>query len=116
MQGDQVIIHIIPATEWEKVKENHYYYPDQLKKDGFIRCATRDQILNARNYIYKEKIDLKLLYIDTEKLSAEVVYEAEHNAGEKFPHLYGALNLDAVIKVVDFKPNAKGEFELPSLN
>ncbi len=35
----------------------------------------------------------------------------------RFPHIYGPINLDAVIQVLDFEPDENGDFTLPtSLN
>lgn len=116
MKGEKVILHIIPAEEWDRVKEQQFYFSDRLKTEGFIRCATREQVLNAVEFIYKEKISLKLLYIDSQRVEAPIVYEDVYKTGEKFPHIYGALNLNAVIKVVDFKPNENGAFELQVLS
>jgi len=58
---------------------------------------------------------LVLLVIDPARLTANVVYEDLYNAGQDFPHIYGPLNLDAVIKVVAFPPEADGTFTLPEL-
>jgi uncharacterized protein (DUF952 family) len=33
--------------------------------------------------------------------------------GDEFPHIYGALNLDAVVQAIDFEPTAQG-FSLPT--
>jgi uncharacterized protein (DUF952 family) len=62
---------------------------------------------------------LVLLVVDPE-LAAELRWEppvhpatGESEPGsEKFPHLYGPLNLDAVVKVPDFAPDANGLFAL----
>ena len=54
-----------------------------------------------------------LLRVDPERLVAELKVEVgEAETGETFPHLYGALNLDAVIDVVPFVEGPDG-FVLP---
>ncbi len=113
MEKENVILHIISEGEWEKVKNENYYFPDSLKTEGFIHCATKDQILNLVEFIYKENVNFKLLYIDPDKLTAKLVYEDLRKTGKSFPHIYGALNLSAITKVVDFKPTPSGTFELP---
>jgi len=53
-------------------------------------------------------------------LESECKYEdpvggGQHNpgVGNLFPHVYGLINLSAVIKVVDFPADDKGYFVLP---
>ena len=53
---------------------------------------------------------LVLLGVAIARLQSELRYEAAD--GDEFPHLYGALNLDAVVQVIDFEPTPTG-FELP---
>lgn len=115
MKREKVILHIIKEEEWNRVKHSNFYHPDSLKKEGFIHCATKEQLMRAVEFVYKEPIKQKVLYIDAEKVKPEIVYEDVHNTGEVFPHIYGALNLDAVNKVVDFSPNEAGAFELPAV-
>lgn len=109
----KIIMHLIPGDEWTKQRNNAFLYPDSLKTEGFIHCATRDQIMGALEFLYKEKVDLNLLCIDADLVNAQIVYEDLYKTGEDFPHIYGALNRNAVIEVIDFKPNERGVFEIP---
>ena len=58
--------------------------------------------------------DLLLLAIDETRLSAEVRYE-DAGDGRLFPHIYGPLEVEAVIEVVEFQPNPDGSFDLPEV-
>jgi uncharacterized protein (DUF952 family) len=53
------------------------------------------------------------LGIQVDRLEASLRYDKVPGQGT-FPHLYGALNLDAVVKVWPFKPGIDGRFSLPS--
>ena len=103
---DRYIFHIIRRGEWLEALERGDYVPASLSAEGFIHCSTADQVAATAKRWYAGVADLVLLRIDTEQLAAELKYEAPRNGGperqhERFPHLYGALNLDAVVEVLD---------------
>ena len=45
--------------------------------------------------------------------SSPLVYEDSYGKGEVFPHIYGSLNLDAIIHIFEFPANDDGMFSLP---
>lgn len=106
------ILHITPRSHWQQAQQKGSYRADSLDSEGFIHCSTPAQVAWVANSFYQGQSDLVLLCIDPEKLNAELIYE-EVEGNQQFPHLYGALNLDAVVQVVDFEPDSKGRFELP---
>jgi uncharacterized protein (DUF952 family) len=116
MENGNVILHVTPGSYWQHAKTDYYFYPDSLKKNGYISCATKEQVLGSAQFLYRDKLDQKVLIINPEKVKAQIVYEDTHNTGQTFPHIYGALNLDAIIKVIDFKPDSNGQFDLPKLS
>jgi uncharacterized protein (DUF952 family) len=65
------------------------------------------------NHIYKSQEDLVLLALDTEKLETEVRYE-QLGTSEPFPYIYGVINLDAIVEVLEFPPNSDGSFKFPT--
>lgn len=94
-----IIYHITPLSKWREALESGMYKADSLEKDGFIHCCTKDQTEGILKTWFQGESDLVLLEIDQALLSAEVKYEDSHGSGELFPHIYGPLNLDAVIHV-----------------
>lgn len=108
-----MIYHIVSKTDWAEVGNSEVYRGDTLDTEGFIHCSTREQVLDTANFLFKGRHDLLLLKIDPEKLSAPLKYE---DAGDRrlFPHIYGPMEVRAVVAVVDFPPGEDGMFELPS--
>ena len=94
-----IIYHITPLNTWREALESGAYSADSLEKDGFIHCCTKDQTDGILKTWFQGESDLVLLEIDQTLLSAEVKYEDSHGSGELFPHIYGPLNLDAVMRV-----------------
>jgi uncharacterized protein (DUF952 family) len=114
------ILHITQRTAWNDARAKGYYAAPSLATDGFIHCSTVRQALDTANAFFLGQPDLVLLCIDESRTSVPVKYEpptggAAHDpsGGSLFPHLYGPLNLDAVIKVVDFPFAADGTFKMP---
>lgn len=108
-----IILHITKQEQWEAAKSTHLYRSDTLDSEGFIHCSTPPQVIKVANAFFSSQHGLVLLCIDSDKVHSEIRYE-EAEGGERFPHIYGTLNTDAVVQVLDFEPTEDGLFELPA--
>jgi uncharacterized protein (DUF952 family) len=112
------ILHITTRGEWENAKRMGAYETPSLSTEGFLHCSTVRQAVATANRFFRGARDLVLLVIDEAVASSQVRYEppaggVHADRNDLFPHLYGPLNLDAVVRVVDFPPHADGTFSLP---
>lgn len=117
-----MIIHLTTQHDWETAQRLGEYRAASLASEGFIHCSTAEQILKVANFLYRGQSDLILLWLEPERVHAEIRWEPpvhpapssetplEPKKDELFPHIYGTINLDAVVKVVDFLPDADGTF------
>jgi uncharacterized protein (DUF952 family) len=107
-----MIVHICERAAWVQAQKSGEYRPASLAMEGFIHASQPAQVLEVANRFYLEKQDLLLLWIDPQRLRPELRYEPAD--GDLFPHIYGALNLVAVVAVDSFPPDADGVFrQLP---
>lgn len=95
-----VIYHITTKAEWDKAIEKGSYETPSLTEEGFIHCSHENQIAGVLERYFSGKKDLVKLVIDTDKLSSKYVFEWSPSIQDTFPHVYGAINTDAVIEVV----------------
>ena len=109
----QLLLHITTPADWETAKAAGIYRPASLATEGFIHCSLTHQVVAVANAQYRGRDDLLLLCINEGAVHAPVVFEAL-GVPKPFPHIYGPLNVDAVIKVVRLKPKADGSFTLPT--
>lgn len=115
------LYHITTQGEWDAAQSAGEYRAPSLDADGFIHLsATPDQVERVANAIYKDVAGVIVLCIDDEKLDAEVKVEppdlsipAAHYEGEMFPHLYGALNIEAVSAVKALSQSEDGQYIFP---
>lgn len=108
-----MILHITTPDAWAKAQTEGVYSAASLATEGFIHCSTMRQIAATANKHYARRSGLILLCIDESGLTAQVRYE-DLGAGDQFPHIYGPINTDAVIKVVAYEPGADGLFAPPT--
>ena len=109
-----VVLHVAKESDYKNSLESGLYGDFSIKKDGFIHCSTIENVVDVANDNLREiQEKLIILCIDTEKLSSELKWEARGSKGIKFPHIYGLINLDAVVKTFPFIKNNSGNFCLP---
>ena len=105
------ILHITSQANWRAAMEAGAYSGESLASEGFIHCSTPGQVERTANKFYAGQFNLLVLHIDTERLAAELRWEAAD--GDEFPHIYGPLNLSAVDSVTDFGAGGDGMFHYP---
>lgn len=108
----ELILHITTRTAWAAAQQGESYRAESLERDGFIHLSTPAQVAMVANTLYRGRHDLVLLCALPEKLTAELRHEAL-GTPEPYPHLYGPLNADAVVRVVTFPPREDGTFQVP---
>ncbi|MCJ7434179.1 MAG: DUF952 domain-containing protein [Anaerolineales bacterium] len=116
-----MILHITSRAEWQTAQARGDYRAPSLETEGFIHMSTSKQVIRVANAFYRGQNGLVLLVVDETRVSSQVKWEAPAGASasgisqdDKFPHVYGPLNLNAVIDVLDFNPDADGNFQLPA--
>lgn len=110
------LLHIIDREEWRgAVAAGRPHLAPGQRELGFMHLSSAEVVLIPANSFYAGRNDLVLLVIDESRLTADLRWEAGvPPVGELlFPHLYGPLDLEAVVRVVDFPCNAHGTFDLP---
>ena len=116
-----MIYHITSRRAWVETQERGEYRAESLEDEGFIHCSTSKQVLPVLETFYKGQTDLVLFAIDPARLTSELKWEPPSGGGpppgvpegEPFPHIYGPINLDAIVNVYDLEANPDGSHQLP---
>lgn len=99
------LLHLAERDHWEVARRHGAYERSTrgrtLQEEGFIHCSTADQLPAVAAALYgdADPDTLLVLVIDSRRLSAPVRYEAAEPGGERYPHVYGPLPVDAVVRV-----------------
>ena len=106
------ICHICAVSDWEAAQAAGSYQATSLETEGFIHCSRPDQVISVANLYFHGTSGLLLLWIDPTRVTETIRWEPVE--GDTYPHIYGVLNLDAVIKAVPLTPRSDGSFaDLP---
>ena len=97
------IYHVTTHEAWKQAQQQGFYTAPSLETEGFIHNSEAHQVAGVLERYYKGQTDLLKLVIDTNKLTSRLQYDLASSINENFPHIYGPINLDAVVDVVDIK-------------
>jgi len=120
-----MIYHITSRNTAFAAHQAGEYRSPSLEGEGFIHFSQLHQVLGVANAFYAGQTDLVILVVDESRLISELKYEEPVHptpstslsipaADQKFPHLYGPLNFEAVVAVVELPNSTGGSFELPA--
>lgn len=104
------LFHVADAAEWAVAREAGRYERStrglSLAEVGYVHLATADQWPGVLDRFFADhEGTLLLLTIDAGRLTAPLRWEAPHpGSDELFPHLYGPLDLDAVVAARPLRP------------
>jgi len=111
-----LVYKICPASLWREAERlGRFRGSDVDRRDGFIHFSTAAQAIETAAKHFGGQSDLVLVCVDAAKLSKGLKWEASRG-GALFPHLYGDLDLTAVVKVDALPLGPDGHHQFPSLD
>jgi uncharacterized protein (DUF952 family) len=100
---EAMIFHITDVATWATSQQKGAHTGStrgiDLAEEGYIHCSTAQQWPGVLERYYVDVPDVLLLHVDEERLTSPLVYEQLPGAPDTYPHIYGPLNLDAVVSV-----------------
>lgn len=107
------VLHICSQDDWKQAQIDGQIVHSSLAEEGFMHCSFADQVLIPADERFKGRKDLLLLTVDISKLDCPLVVEDSYNSGQKFPHIYGVLPVQAILRTTEFPCDPNGHFQLP---
>ena len=109
MSGDTRYLHLVPTEAWERQQSGPTYVPEAYDSDGFIHLTIGESnLMEVANLFYKQDArQYSVLELDKNRITARVQFDDDSG---RYPHVYGPLNVDAVIAVYPVDRNDDGIF------
>lgn len=115
-----MIYHLTFRKNWRYALATGPYRAESLDKEGFIHCSTESQLVPVAMDFFAKRRKLTILVIDETRLTSPLKWEKPAEGpppgvpvNAKFPHVYGPINFEAVIKTLDMERNADDVFVPP---
>jgi len=100
------VFHIAFLRDWRAAEQEGSYRTSTrgltLEEVGYIHAGFAEQVATVGTAFYADVTEsLVVLVIDVQRLNVPVVVENLEGGNDAFPHIYGALPIEAV---VDLRP------------
>jgi uncharacterized protein (DUF952 family) len=109
------VYKICPSALWREAEREGVFHGSPVdRKDGFIHFSSAEQAAETTTKHFAGERDLVLLRVDVTKLGDKLKWEPSRG-GALFPHLYGDLDLKAVMQVDPLPLGPDGRHRFPPL-
>jgi glutathione S-transferase len=104
--------HLVPQDYFDALDPRADYAPRDFAREGLIHCTDgADEMARTANRYYRGNAEPHYyLHIDKTRVRAPLRYD---DAARLYPHIYGALNRDAIVAVQPARRAADGAFLPP---
>ncbi len=115
-----LIFHIAEPDDWQRALADGAYTTSTrgrtLAEEGFLHCSRFEQVATVLAAAYDD-VDgpLRLLVIDTANLASPLRLDDVPEAGDVYPHIYGPLNVSAVVDELPLSRDSSGAWRLPPM-
>ena len=105
-----MIYHLAEQAHWQQALRDGSYVRStrgrSLAEEAFIHASSAQQWPVVRSRFYGDVTEpLVLLHIDESRLSSRIVHEiGDPETGETFPHVYGPIEVGAVVETTVLEP------------
>ena len=118
--GPGRLFHLALAAEWAAALAGAGYRTSTrgrtVDEEGFTHCCHPWQVAGVGERYYRSVDDpLLLLEIDPSLLTSPVVEEVPPGGHEAYPHVYGPLDVTAVVAAHDVGRAGDGSLLLPAV-
>ncbi|MCO5169989.1 MAG: DUF952 domain-containing protein [Planctomycetes bacterium] len=97
------VLHITTREAWAAAEREGRYAPASLASEGFVHLSSPAQLAGTAARYYAGQRDLVVLVLDAARLEPDLLRWEVSTGGERFPHLYRAID---PAEVLDVRPLA----------
>jgi uncharacterized protein (DUF952 family) len=111
----RLVYKICPVPLWlDAERTGEFQGSEADRRDGFIHLSTADQVRETAEKHFAGQSDLVLVSVDVSKLGNWLKWEPSRG-GALFPHLYGSLDMTAVVRTEPLPLRPDGTHDFPPL-
>jgi uncharacterized protein (DUF952 family) len=111
---DRIAYKVMSATELDQMQRDGIFRGSPADiADGYIHLSLGSQLAATLDKHFSGVADLVLAAVDLSRLGDTVRWEPSRG-GQLFPHIYGALTVDAVVSVAPLERTPDGLVKLPA--
>jgi len=98
----EAIFHLSTPEAWLDAQRTGEVVPPSLASEGFVHCSAESQLAGTIARHFAGVDELVLLRLHPDLVAADVRWE-ESRPGERYPHLYRAINAADIAEVVPWR-------------
>lgn len=94
-----IIVHLINQGEWESSRGEPSLFSTSISQFGFVHCCLPEQVSMVLEKWFTQQDNVIAVEINSDLLDVPLVFENLEGGEEQFPHIYGLVKQNAIVKM-----------------